>query len=117
MSTPTRSSDTDLTKYLPDPETAEAATAKPASYNQELSRPELLDKLSRLKTSPEPLKPVQPSTAAYVAPRPVTEQEAPTLPTARVKVEAKGKGKGKAKGKSAGVAIAMERSEAARQGG
>src|SRR5262245_32361559 len=89
MSRPMRSSDTDLTKYLPDPETADAATAEPVTYNQDLSRPELVEQLAKFKTHPDVLKAAQPSVAAYVPPTRVNEIEVPTLPTARVKVGAK----------------------------
>jgi hypothetical protein len=86
MSTPMPTSHDDLSKYLPDEATANAATEEAATYDKEISRPELLERLARLKTNPDLLKAAPESVQAYVPPTAVPDRSDPTLPHARVQV-------------------------------
>jgi hypothetical protein len=86
MSTPMPTSHDDLSKYLPDEATANAATEEAATYDKEISRPELLERLARLKTNPDLLKAAPESVQAYVPPTAVPDRSDRTLPHARVQV-------------------------------
>src|SRR5262249_5795994 len=91
MSTPMPTSSDDLSNYLPDPSTAEAATDEAANFHKEISRPDLVQRLARLRTDPD-LGRAGAAAAEqgkeYVPPTAAPEMNDPTLPHARVKVAA-----------------------------